>query len=164
MAAQPLAARSARMKNGRALGGRKTRKLQFLERSGRDRRDFNPASDRVRTDPTPFTKPSVRFNLAELQIEKFQSQGIERVVVRIEKCRVILEPPSNTTPNNLRPASHGCLFIRISQSFRRSSNPGAGLFVMTVNPITEKSPRASTTFFHSPAPNLRKRSVLYCTY
>ena len=92
MAAQPLAARSARMKNGRALGGRKTRKLQFLERSGRDRRDFNPASDRVRTNATPFTKPSVRFDLAELQIEKFQSQGIERVVVRFERSDEPAEP------------------------------------------------------------------------
>src|SRR6266404_1807817 len=53
------------------------------------------------------------------------------------------------------PAFHGCFFIRISSYVRRSSNPGTGLFVINVYPITEKFPAESMICFHSLARNRR---------
>src|SRR2546426_3898821 len=65
------------MKNEGALGDRKTRKFQFLERRGRDCRNFRPVGDVIRSDPTRFAEPSVGFDLRELKTEECQCQLVE---------------------------------------------------------------------------------------
>ena len=65
------------MKHGRPCRDRQTRKFQFFERHGRQRRNFAPIADGLRKDATRFAKPAIGRVVRELQPEEPERQLIK---------------------------------------------------------------------------------------